>query len=120
MKMAGTPTNQKSNRIHLEKNTNPFTTAFHKHQRGVSKGNNNKSVFSWERQHSFRKNYTIILALKTAMDTYMVNINQEILFNKVKFPYLVPVENLKHIQPYTKSLFCARKIPSVPFWRVLQ
>ena len=51
---------------------------------------------------------------------YMVNINQEILFNKVKFPYLVPVENLKHIQPYTKSLFCARKIPSVPFWRVLQ
>ena len=50
----------------------------------------------------------------------MVNTNQETLFNKVKFRYLVPVEDLKHIQPYTKSLFCARKIPSVPFWRVLQ
>ena len=40
VKMAGIPANQKSNRIHLEKNTNPFTTAFHKHQRGVSEGNN--------------------------------------------------------------------------------
>ena len=53
------------------------------------------------------------MATKTAMYTDMVNINQETLFNKVKFPYLVPVEDLKHIHPYIKSLFCARKIPNV-------
>ena len=47
------------------------------------------------------------------MDTDMVNINQETLFNKVQFPYVVPVEDLKHIHPYIKSLFCARKIPNV-------
>ena len=30
------------------------------------------------------------MATKIAMDTDMVNINQEILFNKVEFPYVVP------------------------------
>ena len=53
------------------------------------------------------------MATKTVMDTDMVNINQETLFNKVQFPYVVPVEDLKHIHPYIKSLFCARKIPNV-------
>ena len=47
------------------------------------------------------------------MDTDTVNIKQETLFNKVEFPYVVPVENLKHIHPYIKSLFCARKIPNL-------
>ena len=47
------------------------------------------------------------------MDTDTVNINQETLFNKVQLPYVVPVEDLKHIHPYIKSLFCAREIPSV-------
>ena len=47
------------------------------------------------------------------MDTDTVNINQETLFNTVQFPYAVPVEDLKHIHPYIKSLFCAREIPSV-------
>ena len=42
----------------------------------------------------------------------MVNINQETLLNKIEFPY-VPVEDLKHIHSYIKSLFCARKIPNV-------
>ena len=42
---------------------------------------------------------------KTVMDTDMVNINQETLFKKVEFPYVVPVEDLKHIHPYIKSLF---------------
>ena len=46
---------------------------------------------------------------KTVMDTDMVNINQETLFKKVEFPYVVPVEDLKHIHPYIKSLFCAIK-----------
>ena len=49
----------------------------------------------------------------TAMDTDMVNINQETLFNKVEFPYVVPVENLKHVYPYIKSLLRSRKIPNV-------
>ena len=49
----------------------------------------------------------------TAMDTNMVNINQETLFDKMEFSYVVPVEDLKHIYPYIKSLFCATKIPSV-------
>ena len=53
------------------------------------------------------------MATKTVMDTDMVNINQETLFNKVQFPYLVPLEDLKHIHSYIKSLFRARKIPSV-------
>ena len=43
----------------------------------------------------------------------MVIINQETLFNKVKFPYVPPVEDLKNIYPHIKSLFCARKIPNV-------
>ena len=47
------------------------------------------------------------------MDTDTVNINQETLFNTVQFPYAVPVEDLKHMHPYIKSLFCAREIPSV-------
>ena len=42
-----------------------------------------------------------------------VNINQETLFHKDEFHYAVPAENLKHIHPYMKSLFCARKIPYV-------
>ena len=50
------------------------------------------------------------MATKTAMDTDMVNINQETLFNKVEFPYVV--EDIKHIHHYIKSSFCARKIPN--------
>ena len=50
-----------------------------------------------------------IMETKTVMDTDMVNINQETLFKKVEFPYVVPVEDLKHIHPYIKSLFCAIK-----------
>ena len=47
------------------------------------------------------------------MDTDTVNINQETLLNKVQLPYVVPVEDLKHIHPYIKTLFCAREIPNV-------
>ena len=64
------------------------------------------------KRHSIRKNDTT-MANKTAMNTDMVNINQETLFNKAEFSYLVPVENVKHIHPYIKSSFCARKIPNV-------
>ena len=55
------------------------------------------------------------MATKAAyhMDTGMVNINQETLFNKVEFPYVVPLEILKHIHTYIKGLLCARKIPNV-------
>ena len=75
-------------------------------------GNNNKSIFSGKQsRHSIRKTDTI-MATKKAMDADMVNINQETLFNEVKFPYVVPVENLKHIHRYIKSLFCAIKIPN--------
>ena len=42
MKTAGTPPNQKSNRIHLEQNTNTFATAFHTHRKGVSECSNSK------------------------------------------------------------------------------
>ena len=62
--------------------------------------------------YSIQKNYAII-AIKTAMDTDMVNINQEALFSKVEFPYVVPVEDLKQIHPCVKSLYCTRKIPNV-------
>ena len=50
---------------------------------------------------------------KTVMDTSMVNINQETWINKVEYPYVVPVEDLKHVHPYIKSLFCARKTSNV-------
>ena len=53
------------------------------------------------------------MTTKTVMDSDIVNINRETKFSKVQFPYVVPVENLKHIHPYIKSLFCARKIPNV-------
>ena len=53
------------------------------------------------------------MTTKTAMDTDIVNTNQETLFNKVKFSYLVPLEDLKRKHPYIKSLFYARKIPNV-------
>ena len=87
----------------------PFATPFPRHRKGVSEGNNNKNVFSGkERRHSIKKNDTII-ATKSAMDTDMVNINQETLFNNVKLPYVVLVEDLKQIHPYIKSLFCASK-----------
>ena len=77
-------------------------------------GNNNKSFFSKrERRHSIRKNDAIRIAPKTGMDTDMVNINQETLIDNVEYPYVVPVEDLKHMHPYIKSLFCARNIPNV-------
>ena len=48
------------------------------------------------------------MATKTVINTDMANINQETLFKKVEFPYVVPVKDLKHINPYIKSLFkCA-------------
>ena len=47
------------------------------------------------------------------MATDMVNINQENLFSKVGFLYVVPVEDLKYIHTYIKILFCARKILNV-------
>ena len=43
----------------------------------------------------------------------MVNINQVTLFNKVEYPYVVRVEDLKHMHIYRKSLFRARKISNV-------
>ena len=50
---------------------------------GVSEDNNNKNVLPGkERRHSFPKNDTI-MATKIAMDTDMVDVNQETLFNKV-------------------------------------
>ena len=54
-----------------------------------------------------------VMATKTAMNTDMVNINQDTLFNKVEFPYVVPVEDLKHIHPYIKNVFCARETSNV-------
>ena len=89
-------------RIHREQNTNPLATAFPRDQERVLEGNNSKSFFSGKESHSIRKSDTI-MATKTAMETDMVNINQETLFNKVEFPYVVPVEDLKHIHPYIKS-----------------
>ena len=107
-------------RIHLEQNTNPFAKAFPRLREGVSEGNNNKSFFSGkERRHSIRKNNSI-MATKTVMDTDMVNINQKTLFIKVEFLCVVPAKDLKHIDPYIKSLFCARKIPNVQLARRLK
>ena len=72
-----------------------------------------------EWRHSIRKNDIIIVATKAAMDTDIVNINQETLITKVKFPYLVLVEDLKHIHLSIISLFCARKIRKVEqAWRL--
>ena len=60
------------------------------------------------------------MATKTVMDTNMVNRNQKILFIKVEFLCVVPAEDLKHIDPYIKSLFCTRKIPNVQLARRLK
>ena len=56
----------------------------------------------------FKKNDTI-MTTKTAMNTNIATINQETLFNKVGFPYVVPVEDLKHIYPYIKKPILCRK-----------
>ena len=45
------------------------------------------------------------------MNTDMVNINQETLFNKAEFPCLVPVENVKHIHHtslHKKRILCKK------------
>ena len=47
------------------------------------------------------------------MDTDFVNINTENLLSKEEFLYVVPVEDLKHINPCIKSLYCVTKIPNV-------
>ena len=47
------------------------------------------------------------------MDADMVNTNKETLFSKVKFLYLIPVEDLTQVHPYKKSLFYARKTQNV-------
>ena len=89
-----------------QKNTNLFTTAFPRHRE-------DKSFFSGKGQrHSIKKSDTI-MEIKTVMDTDIVNTNQETLFNKVEFLYVVLVHDLKHIHPYIKNLFCAIKIPNV-------
>ena len=97
----------------------PFCYGLPQHREGVPEDNSNKSFFSGkERRHSILKHNTI-MSTKTVMNADMVNINQETLFNKVKFPYVVSVEDLKHIYPYIKSLFCARKIPTfLGSWKV--
>ena len=48
------------------------------------------------------------MATKIVMDTDMVNINQETLFNKVQFPYVVPVEDLKHTSLHKKLILCKK------------
>ena len=42
----------------------------------------------------------MIMASKIVMNTDMVNKNQETLFSKVEFPYVVPMEDLKHMHSY--------------------
>ena len=77
----------------------PFRHGLPQTPRRSFEGQQQQSFFSGkEPRHSIRKNDTI-MATKTTMDTDMVNINQETLFNKVEFPYVVPVEDLKHIHP---------------------
>ena len=48
------------------------------------------------------------MATKIVMGTDMVNINQETLFNKVQFPYVVPVEDLKHTSLHKKPILCKK------------
>ena len=56
---------------------------------GILEDNNNKSFFSGkELSHNIQKNDTI-MATKTGVNTDMVSINWETLFNKVEFPYAV-------------------------------
>ena len=72
-------------------------------------GDNIKNFFSARKQrHNIQKNDTI-MTTKTAMNTNIATINQETLFNKVGFPYVVPVEDLKHIYPYIKKPILCRK-----------
>ena len=73
------------------------------------RGDNIKNFFSArEQRHNIQKNDTI-MTTKTAMNTNIATINQETLFNKVGFPYVVPVEDLKHIYPYIKKPILCRK-----------
>ena len=44
----------------------------------------------------------LVAASTTAMDTDIVNINQVTLFNKVEYPYVVPIEDLKHVHTYSR------------------
>ena len=44
----------------------------------------------------------LVAASTTAMDTDIVNINQVTLFNKVEYPYVVPIEDLKHMHTYSR------------------
>lgn len=72
-------------------------------------GDNIKNFFSArEQRHNIQKNDTI-MTTKTAMNTNIATINQETLFNKVGFPYVVPVEGLKHVHSYIKKPILCRK-----------
>ena len=53
------------------------------------------------------------MAPKLAMDTDIVNINQETFFSKLGFPYVIPMWDLKYKNSSIKSLISTRKIRNV-------
>ena len=85
---------------------------FPRHREGVSDSNSNKTYSQEKKDVTLLKKNNKIMATKTAVDTDMINVNQETMFNKVKFPYVLPGTDLKHTS-LNKKLICAREILNV-------
>ena len=85
---------------------------FPRHREGVSDSNSNKTYSQEKKDVTLLKKNNKIMATKTAVDTDMINVNQETMFNKVKFPYILPGTDLKHTS-LNKKLICAREILNV-------
>ena len=89
---------------------------FPRHREGVSDSNN---LFSGkERRDIIKKKNNKIMATKTAVDTDMINVNQETMFNKVKFPYVLPGADLKHTSLNKKLILCKRNPKRAVSWKV--
>ena len=92
---------------------------FPRHREGVSDSNSNKT-YSQEKKDVtlLKKKNNKIMATKTAVDTDMINVNQETMFNKVKFSYVLPGADLKHTSLNKKLILCKRNPKRAVSWKV--
>ena len=91
---------------------------FPRHREGVSDSNSNKTYSQEKKDVTLLKKNNKIMATKTAVDTDMINVNQETMFNKVKFPYVLPGADLKHTSLNKKLILCKRNPKRAVSWKV--
>ena len=106
VKTSGRPPSQRSKplrfyQIHREQ---LFSHSLSKPRRSFGEKRQQNRLLRKEATSPYSKNDKIMVA-KTVMDTDMVNISQGTLFNKMEFPYIVPVKDLKSIHPYILTAY---------------